>query len=204
MPWASASTLKCLCGCVCVGAGMWFVLTSLQCQAAVLVSPRAFTLLVSNEGAGPNAMNLLSLTSGDKWNVTSFLFVGDDLEYFCVLKFHGLQAQGSCLKYSCLQVEDAQESASLVVFSCQTREILEDRPSIKDKKIPNVLRSVICDRLFLTCLLLSPFPGIWRCEETCLCMFTATLLWQIFWKYRLEYLRLEIIAQALNLVQEKL
>lgn len=113
------------------------------------------------------------------------------------------RAACGCWKYSCLQVEDAQESACLVVFSCQSREILEDRPTIKSlKKYPNVLRSVICDRLFLTCLLLCLFPRIWRREETCLCMFTATFLWQIFWKYRLDYLRLEIIAQALNLVQE--
>lgn len=31
-------------------------------------------------------------------------------------------------------MEDAQESACLVAFSCQTRDILEDRPAIKNRK----------------------------------------------------------------------
>lgn len=123
--------------CLCVWAGIWFVLTSVQCQVAVLVSvsPRALTLLVSNERAGPSTVtsNLWLQISSKMWLLSGCCWKQSIFVYWNSMSFKPRAAYG-CLKYRCLQVEDAQESACLVAFSCQTRDILEDRPAIKNRK----------------------------------------------------------------------
>lgn len=183
------------------------MLPSVQCQVAVLisVSPRALTFLVSNERAGPSTVtfNLWLQIPSKMW----LLFCLLEMEYFCLWKFHGLQAQGSIWLFEVQLLVSGRCSG--ICLRCSVQLPNQGNPGRQTdhqeaKKCPNVLRSAICDRLFLSCLLPPLFPRIWRRDKTCLCVFTAPFLWQILWKYRLEYLRLEIIAQALSLVQEKL